>query len=684
MVLTDDARPGLVAGSATAAAPAPAPALAPGAAPAPVPAAGPTTAGTPAAAAAVAPHSPAGVPTHQPPGSPAARSARIPGLDGLRALAVVAVVAFHLAPAWVPGGFLGVDVFFVVSGFLITTLLLREVAGTSWIRLPRFWVRRARRLLPAIALVLVVSIPVARVVEPDLTVGIGRQILGAVTFSTNWVEIAAGTGYFDESQPELLRILWSLAIEEQFYLAWPVLLVVLLIAVRSAAWRVRVVAVGALVSAAAMALLLMPAYGTGVDPTRVYYGTDTHAFGLLLGAAVTLRWAKAGPALRGARAHLLPPLALAGLVALFLLLRSDSPLTYPLGLLAASLLALVLVLACDAARTQPTWFVAALELPVLRWVGERSYGIYLWHWPVACIVTAAVGAQPGTPWWGVGTGLAVVLTLGLAAASYRWVEMPVRRLGFRGALRELLGAVRTSAVVPKGAVVVAVLALAGTGAAVTSAPERTATELAIAAGVQAGQDAAGPQAATAAARTGTPEPTSRSGRPGPERLPFGAREGAQVSAFGDSVLAAATPAILARYPRAEVEGVVSTDWLDAERMVRAAKREGRLRETVLLNFGTNAGFQLDGSADAARNVLDMIGPDRRVVLVNSVGISYWVPDANKTLDQVAAGRENVAVADWHALVDRHPGLLHADATHPNLDGVEAYTDLVEKSFATLE
>lgn len=668
MVLTDDARPGLVAGSATAAAPAPA--------------AGPTTAGDP---------SPSGVPTHQPPGSPAGHGARIPGLDGLRALAVVAVVAFHLAPAWVPGGFLGVDVFFVVSGFLITTLLLREVAGTSWIRLPRFWVRRARRLLPAIALMLVVSIPVARLVEPDLTVGIGRQLLGAVTFSTNWVEIAAGTDYFDESQPELLRILWSLAIEEQFYLAWPVLLVVLLIAVRSAAWRVRIVAAGALVSAAAMALLFMPAYGTGVDPTRVYYGTDTHAFGLLLGAAVTLRWAKAGPALRGARAHLLPPLALAGLVALFLLLRSDSPLTYPLGLLAASLLALVLVLACDAARTEPTWFVAVLELPVLRWVGERSYGIYLWHWPVACIVTAAVGAQPGTVWWGVGTGLTVVLTVVLAAASYRWVEMPVRRLGFRGALRALLGAVRTTAVVPKAAVVVAVLALVGTGAAVTSAPERTATELAIAAGLQAGRDAAdaaGPHAATAAtgaaARTGTPAPTSRSGRPGPERLPFGAREGAHVSAFGDSVLAAATPAILARYPRAQVEGVVSTDWLDAERMVRAAKREGRLRETVLLNFGTNAGFQLDGSADAARNVLDMIGPDRRVVLVNSVGISYWVPDANKTLDRVAAGRENVAVADWHTLVDEHPGLLHADATHPNLDGVEAYTDLVEQSFVTLE
>jgi peptidoglycan/LPS O-acetylase OafA/YrhL len=612
---------------------------------------------------------------------------RIPGLDGLRALAVVAVVAFHLAPAWVPGGFLGVDVFFVVSGFLITTLLLREITSTNRIRLPRFWVRRARRLLPALGLVLITSIPVAWVVEPDLTVGIGRQLLGALTFSTNWVEIAAGTDYFDETQPELLRILWSLAIEEQFYLVWPVLLVVLLITVRSAAWRVRVVLAAALVSVLTMTLLFAPVYGQGVDPTRVYYGTDTHAFGLLLGAAMTLRWAKSSPVLQGTRARVLPPLALAGLIALFLVLRSDSPLTYPLGLLVASLLALVLVLACDAARTEPTWFTAVLELRVLRWVGERSYGIYLWHWPVACIVTAAVGAQPGTAWWAVAVGLTVVLTVVLAAASYRWVELPVRRLGFRGALRTAVGAVRTAAVVPRVAVVVTVLTLVGTGAAVASAPERTAAELAVEAGIQAGaeaQAAAGARGGQPGASGGPdqPTPTSRTSTPVPE--PFGAKQGAHVSGFGDSVLSAALPAILARYPHAQVEAVPNKDWLDAERMIRTAKREGRLRDTVLLSFGTNSGFQLDGSPAAAKHVLDMIGPERRVVLVNTVGISYWVPDANETLDRIAAGRENVAVADWHALVGKRPGLLHSDATHPNMDGIEAYTDLVERSFATLE
>ena len=151
-------------------------------------------------------------------------SDRLPGLDGLRALAVGAVLVFHLRATWLPGGFLGVDVFFVISGFLITTLLLRERARTGRLDLPRFWRRRARRLVPALVLVVVTSTVLARFLEPDLLVGIGRQTLGALTFTTNWLEISAGTDYFHATSPQLFMTFWSLAVEEQFYLLWPLLL----------------------------------------------------------------------------------------------------------------------------------------------------------------------------------------------------------------------------------------------------------------------------------------------------------------------------------------------------------------------------------------------------------------------------------------------------------------------------
>ncbi len=144
---------------------------------------------------------------------------RIEGLDGLRALAIVGVLVFHLDAAWLPGGFLGVDVFFVVSGFLITTLLVREHRRTGRVALSQFWVRRARRLLPALVLCVVTSVLIARVVSADLLVDVGRQMVGALTFSTNWLEITAGSSYFDQTAPQLFMNFWSLAVEEQFYLA---------------------------------------------------------------------------------------------------------------------------------------------------------------------------------------------------------------------------------------------------------------------------------------------------------------------------------------------------------------------------------------------------------------------------------------------------------------------------------
>ncbi|HLV04589.1 MAG TPA: acyltransferase, partial [Actinomycetaceae bacterium] len=215
------------------------------------------------------------------------RTGHIHGLDGLRALAVGAVLVYHLRPTSLPGGFLGVDVFFVISGFLITTLLLRELGSRGRLDLPRFWLRRARRLLPALVSVVLVSVSLAAVVGGDLLVDIGRQVLGVLTFSNNWLEIGAGSSYFAQTAPQLFVNFWSLAVEEQFYLLWPVLLVLLLALTRTSRQRVQVALAVAGVSAVLMAVLHTP----GEDATRVYYGTDTHLMGVMAGAAFALAWA---------------------------------------------------------------------------------------------------------------------------------------------------------------------------------------------------------------------------------------------------------------------------------------------------------------------------------------------------------------------------------------------------------
>ena len=209
--------------------------------------------------------------------------ARLRGLDGLRAIAVTTVIAFHFVPGLLPGGYIGVDVFFVISGFLITTLLLRERAETGRIILRKFWLRRARRLLPALALVVLASSTAALVIGGDVLVRIGTQVLGAATFSYNWIGIASNASYFDDTTPELFRNLWSLAVEEQFYLVWPVA-ILLLVLVRRRGIQLAIVAALALGSIAAMVALL----SAGAPPTRLYYGTDTHSFGLAIGAGLAL------------------------------------------------------------------------------------------------------------------------------------------------------------------------------------------------------------------------------------------------------------------------------------------------------------------------------------------------------------------------------------------------------------
>jgi peptidoglycan/LPS O-acetylase OafA/YrhL len=326
-------------------------------------------------------------------------AARRPGLDGLRALAVMAVIAFHDQLSAFSGGFLGVDVFFVLSGYLITDLLTAQWNRHGRLDLRGFWARRARRLLPALAVLLVVVTAATAVIEPAQLAALRSALLAAVTYSSNWWQALAHHSYFTGfGPPPPLQHLWSLAIEEQFYLVWPLLLIVILRTCRSRRLRAGLAWSGAALSALAMTLVYVP----GADPSRVYYGTDTHASALFIGSALALTWPLrrlGAVSLPGAadrdRTRIPDAVGLAGIAVLAWAMghfAGTDPALYPAGLLIAALAAGGVVLAA-ASPGLVSW---ALSRSVLRWIGVRSYGIYLWHWPVIALATAAFpGAAPG-------------------------------------------------------------------------------------------------------------------------------------------------------------------------------------------------------------------------------------------------------------------------------------------------
>jgi len=609
---------------------------------------------------------PAARTTGRRPGRPGSRpgGGRIEGLDGLRAIAIVAVLIYHLRPESLPGGFLGVDVFFVVSGFLITTLLVRELGNRGRIDLPRFWIRRVRRLLPALALVVVVSVPAAWAVSSDLLVSIGRQTLGALTFSSNWLEIAAGSSYFTATSPQLFVNFWSLAVEEQFYLLWPIVLVVVMALTASARPRVRLALAAAALSAGLMALLHTP----GEDATRVYYGTDTHLFGLMIGVALAFAWSDprgylaSGTWLRWRQPAVL--LALGGLVALMLTTEQSNPWTFRGGILVASLLTALLV---AALLGRPGAFQRLMRLRPLEWVGQRSYGIYLWHWPAIVILTEALPTAHDSPaHWAV-RGLALVVTLVVSAASYRWLEQPVREHGFREAAARVRNALHSRVPARRGlaraGVVLSVVLALLTGVAVALAPERSRTQEQIEA-AQAAVDASAANAeAVDLAAADWSMPT-----------------GEEITGFGDSIVVTSADGLEYRFPGVMLDAKSIRRWSDGEAAVDARLGEGTVRRAVFLDFGTNAGVEDEA---LVRRVMDKLGPRRMVVVVNLYGGSDWIPEANATLASIVADYPNAIVADWHGAISQQPELLQSDRIHPGIEGAHLYAEVLESALAAL-
>ena len=621
----------------------------------------------------------------------------MPALDGLRAIAVLAVIAYHLNATWAPGGLLGVGVFFVLSGYLITDLLIAQWDRTGRIDLGQFWSRRARRLLPALwAMLVVVTAYVSLFDRPELA-ALRGDLLAAVLYVSNWWLTFHHVSYFASfGPPSPLGHLWSLAVEEQFYLLWPLLL---WLGLRLAPDRRRLLAGSALALALASALLMAALYQPGTDPSRVYYGTDTRAFALLAGAALAMLWPSRslGGTISRRGLVLLDVVGGAGLAGLLLMIwrtNEYEPFLYPLGLAILS----VASAATIAALAHPQSRLARLiAWEPLRWLGVRSYAIYLWHYPVIVLTTPLIDGDTFGPWRAL---LQVTASVVLAALSWQFVEAPVRR----GALSRFWQALwagwagevwrraprweRVTSVVVSVVAVVAVVGVAGllpsAGAAsvdladpppppvvalspipVSDASPHVPT--AMLGGVPRPAAPGGPAAASGggAGPAKTPPPVAP-----PYRVAC-----ASVTAIGDSIMVDAKPYLEALLPGAWVNGLVGRQLYQAVATVAQMRSEGHLGQCVIIELGTNGPF----TRDELVSLLRSLGHPRRIVLVNTRVPRPWQNVVNQTLAEVAQTYPHAVLVNWYAASAGKASYFWPDGVHLDPTGARVYAELLARA-----
>ena len=652
----------------------------------------------------------------------------LPGLDGLRALAVIAVLLYHAELPWIPGGFLGVEVFFVISGYLITALLLAEWRQHGRIDLKAFWLRRARRLLPALYLLLVVTLAYAVVFLPEEVAGLQGDAISALGYVTNWYLILGHESYFEAmGRPSLLKHLWSLAVEEQFYLLWPPVLA-LGLGVGATRWRERRVLLVALAGAAASALLMALLHRPEVDPSRVYFGTDTRAAGLLIGAALAFAWApwhKATPRGKTGYAATRHPclaewrdrlrrrwgwttpllLDVAGLVALgglalaCIRLGEFQPFLYRGGLATVALATAVVIMACAHPHTH--FGASLLGWRPLWWIGVRSYGIYLWHWPVFIVTRPQIDVHMDG--WEL-LALRLALTVVLADLSYRYVETPIRK-GALGAawrtLREARGFRRKRLSLLWAGTATPVLALCvALGVAVAQAqPPAQPSYLHTSAihttqGAVSGDETGNRQAPqeaidespVTALKEGHGDDTNRvPGAIGREAAaaPAHHRERANrarsVSAIGDSVMLGSAEQLGQDVSNLDVmDAAVGLQASEAIKILRSRKASGELGEVVIVHIGNNGIF----TAEQLDEMMGVLAEAHRVVLVNVNVSRPWALPNNEVLAEGTQRYPNAVLVDWYSASVDHPEYFVEDGVHLQVEGQLVYADLISDRIQT--
>ncbi|MEG0027323.1 MAG: acyltransferase family protein [Raoultibacter sp.] len=586
---------------------------------------------------------------------PRSRSRYIPSLDGLRAFAVLAVILYHLNANWAPGGLLGVTVFFVLSGYLITGLLIEEWKSTKTIDLKNFWLRRARRLVPAIVFLLLCILVLTTLFNHELLTKMRPDIIPSLFFYSNWHYIFSNLSYFDAlGAPSPLTHFWSLAIEEQFYLVWPLILLALFKARTTKKAFCRIIIVLAAISALAMALLFDPA----ADPSRVYYGTDTRAFSLLIGAWLAFVWPSTQFAQQSAKLPRKTFFALngcgigagIGLICLVAFTNGFSPFLYRGGILLASLCTAVMI----AVAVHPQSLLSkGFAARPLVWVGKRSYGLYLWHYPLLLLMNPRNYTGETSPLMYLAQFAIIVAC---AAFSYRFIENPVRH----GAIGKFIKAVRAGSIalpiylrqhsVPVfAATLLTVIAIGGLIFVPPTAAIGGLDELKANSNTQA-----------------TPPP------PPPE-----VTNAYDILLIGDSVSVRTIPYFEETFPGGAIDSAINRQLVAGTQIYNHYKDAGVVGTIVVFALGTN-GPVTDEDLD---ELLNTVGADKSIYLVNTRCPDSWEEANNATIARATQRHGNVTLIDWFSLSANHDEYFDGDGTHLTEEAAQIYTAMIQQATA---
>ncbi|MGL4248963.1 MAG: acyltransferase family protein [Lactococcus garvieae] len=602
-----------------------------------------------------------------------AKKRYVTGFNGLRTLGVLAVILYHLYPQKIQGGFLGVVLFFVLSGYLVTDSLLREYSSTKKIRPLKFWGKRAKRIYPMLLAVFLIVSPYLFFFQQNQMKGLRSNFLSSIFMVQNWWQIQQGSSYFADAAGESpFKHIYYLAIEGQFFIFWPLIMIFLVKVIRSKKHSFLLTNFLAILSL----ILMIAQYKVGQDPTRVYYGTDTRIFSLLMGASMAFIWPmNKMPAKLNKKGQTFGRNLLWGVLALTLILYvfmpAQSPVTYYGGLWFVSLLTMLLILLVVHPGLKAN---KIFSNKLFDYIGSRSYGIYLWQLPVFALVAAKV-VHP-TSWYNVIWQLALIFAL--SEFSYRFIERPLVAYDYSNLWPWMMTKVEQVKqekwrALPVRVILVSVLVLVSLVMILTS-PKSPHDQQVLEARIMEQQkalEAANLKAANA--RVSTPLKTIAE-KYGVDPVVAERASKMQIFAVGDSVMVAGSTNLQEAFPRMTIKAVVG-EQVDGGATILAENKEAvKKADTVLIGLGTNGTLTV-GDTNYVAKIMEEIG-DKPVFWINNKMPRPWETNNNEQLEAMAKKYPNLTIIDWHGLSENQSSWFYSDAIHPKDQGAINYTRLV--------